>query len=80
MYGYENVSFVDRLPDDFIQVLPDTNRLKEIKNSIDKRLKALENKLYMSNALYARKIINEETAAKQLKTGIYFSPTEHFGI
>ena len=34
MYGYENVSFVDRLPDDFIQVLPDTNRLKEIKNSI----------------------------------------------
>ena len=80
MYGYENVSFVDRLPDDFIQVLPDTNRLKEIKNSIDKRLKALENKLYMSNALYARKIINEERAAKHLKTGIYFSPTEHFGI
>ena len=32
MYGYENVSFMDRLPDDFIFQSAEIDRLAEIKN------------------------------------------------
>lgn len=74
MYGYENVSFMDRLPDDFIFQSAEIDRLAEIKNSIDKRLRALEEKLHISNLVYIKRLKKDETAPVHLKSGVYFSP------
>lgn len=75
MFNYENVSFIDKLPDDTINSDSDILNLIKLKNLIDIKLKRLENKIKVDS--FSDVIIAEETKAKHIKTAVYFSPMEN---
>lgn len=71
MFNYENVSFINKLPEEPHDA--DFLKLVDLKNSIDLRLKSLENKIKIGN--FAKKTADEETKTQHIRACVYFSPS-----
>ncbi len=71
MSVYENINFIDKLPDENFSEIEFSN-LMRLKSDIDFKLRSLEAKIRMAN--FTEKIIQEEKTQKHLKGALYFSP------
>lgn len=75
MFNYENVGFIDRLPDDTINSDSDILNLIKLKNTIDIKLRRLEDKIRANS--FSDAIVEEETKTKHIKSAIHFSPMKN---
>lgn len=74
MSEYANVSFQNKLPEEFLE--NEFAKLVNLKNMIDLKLKSLEKKIGATDVMH--QISKEETEIKHIKAGVFFLPIEQF--